>query len=151
MAAIKATKSKDTTSKRKLMRQKQCRRKTSLMKKACEYSRMCSADVCVGIRIRETGQVHILSADTSGFWAFLSSQLVCLIKLGLWWKDDWPIKNSYYPAPMLVTDQDLQQVGKDTPQQPIWSHKTEAELSPERTFVFPILGQGFYATIIPIV
>ncbi|CAG8107714.1 unnamed protein product [Penicillium nalgiovense] len=78
MAAIKDTKSKDTTSKRKLMRQKQCRRKKSLMKKACEYSRMCSADVCVGIRIRETGQVHILSADTSGFWAFLSSQLVCL-------------------------------------------------------------------------
>ncbi|KAJ5455011.1 hemolysin-III related-domain-containing protein [Penicillium desertorum] len=79
------------------VRQKQCRRKTSLMKKACEYSRMCSADVCVGIRIRETGQVHILSADT-----FLSSQL-----------------NSYYPAPMLVTDQDLQQVDKDAPQQPI--------------------------------
>ncbi|CAI7662612.1 unnamed protein product [Penicillium crustosum] len=102
MAAIKATKSKDTTSKRKLIRQKQCRRKTSLIKKTYEYSRMCSADVCVGIRIRETGQVHILSADTSGFWAFLGSQL-----------------NSYYPAPMLVTDQDLQHVGKDTPQQPI--------------------------------
>ncbi|CAG7964998.1 unnamed protein product [Penicillium nalgiovense] len=102
MAAIKATRSKDVVSKRKLMRQKQCRRKTSLMKKACEYSRMCSADVCVGIRIRETGQVHILSADTSGFWAFLISQL-----------------NSYYPAPMLVTDQDLPQVDKDTPQQPI--------------------------------
>jgi hypothetical protein len=59
------------------MRQKQCRRKTSLMKKACEYSKMCDADVCVGIRFRETGQVHILSADASGFWTFLTSQLVC--------------------------------------------------------------------------
>ncbi|CRL19032.1 unnamed protein product [Penicillium camemberti] len=29
------------------------------MKKACEYSRMCSADVCLGIRIRETGQVPL--------------------------------------------------------------------------------------------
>jgi hypothetical protein len=26
---------------------------------------------------------------------------------------------SYYPAPILVTDQDLQQVDQDTPQQPI--------------------------------
>ncbi|CRL26589.1 Transcription factor, MADS-box [Penicillium camemberti] len=58
MAAIKAPRSKDTTSKRKLIRQKQCRRKASLMKKACEDSRICSADICVGIRIRETGQVH---------------------------------------------------------------------------------------------
>jgi hypothetical protein len=85
MAAINCTRSKDVISKRKLMWQKQCRRKTSLMKKAYEYSKMCSADVCVGIRIRETGQVHILSADTSGFWAFLGSQLVCL-QLWLWWK-----------------------------------------------------------------
>jgi hypothetical protein len=58
------------------MSQKQCRRKTSLMRKAREYSKMCDADVCVG-RIRETGQVHLLSADASGFWAFLTSQLVC--------------------------------------------------------------------------
>jgi hypothetical protein len=78
MTAINFTKPKKVTSKQKLMRQKRCRRKTSLMKKAFEYSRMCSADVCLGIRIRETGQVHILSADTSGFWAFVDSQLVCL-------------------------------------------------------------------------
>ncbi|CAG8280327.1 unnamed protein product [Penicillium salamii] len=43
-----------------------------------EYSKMCDADVCVGIRLRETGQVFILSADTLGFWAFFTSQLVCL-------------------------------------------------------------------------
>ena len=48
-----------------------------MMKKAYEYSKMCDADVCVGIRMRETGQVHIASADTSGFWAFLTSELVC--------------------------------------------------------------------------
>lgn len=63
-------------SSRKLMRQKQCRRKTSLMKKAYEYSKLCNVDVCMGIRMRETGQVHILSADASGFWAFLALQLV---------------------------------------------------------------------------
>lgn len=58
------------------MRQKQCRRKTNMLKKASEYSKMCDADVCVGIRMRETGQVYILSADASGFWAFLTLQLV---------------------------------------------------------------------------
>lgn len=66
-------------SSRKLLRQKQCRRKTSLMKKAYEYSKLCNADVCMGIRMRETGQVHILSADSSGFWAFLALQLVSFI------------------------------------------------------------------------
>lgn len=64
---------------RKLARQKQCRRRTNMMKKAYEYSKICNADVCVGIRMRETGQVHILSADPSGFWAFLTSHLVRLI------------------------------------------------------------------------
>lgn len=58
------------------MRQKQGRRKSNLMKKAREYSKLCEADVCVGIRLRETGQVFILSADVSGFWGFLRSQLV---------------------------------------------------------------------------
>lgn len=76
MAALKGAQS-NHISRRKLIRQKQYRRKTSMMKKAFEYSKMCDADVCVGIRMRETGQVHILSADTSGFWAFLNSQLVC--------------------------------------------------------------------------
>ncbi|KAJ5873280.1 hypothetical protein N7455_003823 [Penicillium solitum] len=97
MAAIKATRSKDVISKSKLIRQKQCRRKTSLMKKACEYSRMCSADVCVGIRMRETGQVHILSADASGFWAFLTSQL-----------------SSHYPTPTVMTDRDLEKTKEET-------------------------------------
>ena len=58
------------------MRQKQGRRKSNLMKKACEYSKMCDADVCLGIRLRETGQVFLLSADSSGFWGFLGTQLV---------------------------------------------------------------------------
>lgn len=62
---------------KKAKRQKQCRRKSTLMTKACEYSKMCDADVCLGIRLRETGQVYIFSADASGFWAFLDSQLVC--------------------------------------------------------------------------
>ncbi|KAJ5179435.1 hypothetical protein N7492_002645 [Penicillium capsulatum] len=79
------------SSKRKSMRQKQCRRKTNLMKKAYEYSKMCDADVYVGIRLRETGQLYILSSDSSGFWSFLTSQLV-----------------SYYPAPNFITDRDLE-------------------------------------------
>jgi hypothetical protein len=49
------------------MLQKQYRRKTNMMKKASEYSKMCDADVCVAIRMRESGQIHILSVDASGF------------------------------------------------------------------------------------
>lgn len=78
MASAPPTHSNRSQSVKKSMRQKRGRRKSSLMKKASEYSKMCDADVCVGIRLRETGQVFILQADTSGFWAFLSSQLVCL-------------------------------------------------------------------------
>ena len=67
----------DNPSIRKLVRQRQYRRKTNMMKKAFEYSKMCDADVCVGIRMRETRRIHILSADTSGFWAFIPLHLVC--------------------------------------------------------------------------
>lgn len=63
-------------SKNKSKQQRQCRRKKNLMKKAWEYSRKCDADVCLGIRLRDNGQVHILSADISGFWAFIAQQLV---------------------------------------------------------------------------
>jgi hypothetical protein len=77
MASASPTQSNRSKSVRKSKHQKQGRRKSSLMKKAAEYSKMCDADVCVGIRRRETGQVFILSADASGFWAFLGSQSVC--------------------------------------------------------------------------
>lgn len=42
---------------RKLIRQRQYRRKTNMMKKASEYSKMCDADVCVGIRAQVTTRV----------------------------------------------------------------------------------------------
>jgi hypothetical protein len=61
---------------RKSICQKRARRKISLMKKASEYSKMCGADVCLGIRIRDTGRVYMFSADASGFWGFVGSQLV---------------------------------------------------------------------------
>jgi hypothetical protein len=63
---------------RKSIRQKRDRRKAGLMKKASEYSKMCDADVCLGIRIRDTGRVYMFSADASGFWGFVGSQLVSL-------------------------------------------------------------------------
>ncbi|KAJ5971803.1 uncharacterized protein N7479_001721, partial [Penicillium vulpinum] len=59
--------------------------------------RIYNADIYVGIRIRETGQVYILSADTSGFWAFLTSQL-----------------SSYYPTPTVITDRDLEKTREET-------------------------------------
>jgi hypothetical protein len=46
------------------------------MIKSFEYSKMCAADVCLGIRIRDTGRVYIFSADASGVRAFVGSKLV---------------------------------------------------------------------------
>jgi hypothetical protein len=63
---------------RKSIRQNRVRRKIGLMKKASEYSKMCGADVSLGIRIRDTGRVYMFSADASGFWEFVGSQLVSL-------------------------------------------------------------------------
>ncbi|KAJ5938511.1 hypothetical protein N7466_001645 [Penicillium verhagenii] len=76
------------------IRQKQGRRRICLMKKASEYSKICDADVCVGIRLHETGKVFILSADSTGFWEFVKSKL-----------------DSYYPVPKFVTEQDLEKTG----------------------------------------
>ncbi|PYH88800.1 hypothetical protein BO71DRAFT_390907 [Aspergillus ellipticus CBS 707.79] len=89
MVTIK--KDSDHSSIRKLARQKQCRRRTNMIKKAYEYSNICNTDIYVGIRMQETGQVYILSADPSGFWAFLSSHL-----------------SLYYPTPNLVADDSKQ-------------------------------------------
>ncbi|KAL2840809.1 hypothetical protein BJY01DRAFT_218182 [Aspergillus pseudoustus] len=75
---------------KKLIRQRRNRRKTSLIKKSFEYSTMCDADVCLGIRIRESGRVYIFSADTTGFWAFVGAQL-----------------DSYYPTPDQITEKDI--------------------------------------------
>jgi hypothetical protein len=67
---------KPTPRRRKSIRQKRDRCKTSLMRESFEYSKMCGADVCLGIRIRDTGRVYIFSADASGFWSFIGSELV---------------------------------------------------------------------------
>jgi hypothetical protein len=56
---------------RKSIRQKRDRRKAGLMKKSSEYSKKCGADVCLCIRIRDTGRFYMFSADASGFWEFV--------------------------------------------------------------------------------
>jgi hypothetical protein len=65
-------------SNRKSIRQRRDRRRAGLMKKAFEYSKMCGADVYLGIRIRDTGRVCMFSADASGFWEFVGTHLVSL-------------------------------------------------------------------------
>lgn len=62
-------------------RQQQCRRKSTLMTKACEYSKMCDADgmsvwVYGGVSVRRAWKYIFFSADPSGFWAFLGSHLL---------------------------------------------------------------------------
>ena len=63
MASTPPTPSNRTKSVKKFISQKQGRRKTSLMKKASEYSKMFDADVCGGIRLRETGQNEVEHAQ----------------------------------------------------------------------------------------
>ena len=45
---------------RKQVRQKRCRRRAGRVQKAFEYSALCDADVCVGIRIRDWRSAHHL-------------------------------------------------------------------------------------------
>lgn len=52
------------------------------MRKAYEYSKLCEADVCLGIRIRDSGRVFTFLADSTGFWSSLNSQLVSFTCLG---------------------------------------------------------------------
>ena len=54
---------------------KDCQRK-GLIKEAYEYSKMCDADVCLGIRVRDSGRVFTFLADSTGFWSSFNSQLV---------------------------------------------------------------------------
>jgi hypothetical protein len=63
-------------SRKRAVRQMQDRRKESLMKKAYEYSKMCGADVCLGIRLRDSGRVFTFMADASGFWSKFDTSLV---------------------------------------------------------------------------
>jgi hypothetical protein len=76
MAGKLHNQSKKAGVEKKYIRQKRDRRKLNLEKKSHEYSELCGADVCLGIRIRDSGQVYIFSADHSGFWSFLSRKLV---------------------------------------------------------------------------
>ncbi|CDM32548.1 unnamed protein product [Penicillium roqueforti FM164] len=75
--------SKNASVEKKLLQQKRGRRKLCLEKKARDYSKMCGAEVCLGIRIRQSGKVFLYSAGASEFWSTLCSQL-----------------DSYYPRPV---------------------------------------------------
>ncbi|GLA33082.1 hypothetical protein AnigIFM63326_002164 [Aspergillus niger] len=81
---------KTSDSPKKMVRQKRVRRRKNLIRKAYEYSKLCDADVCLGIRIRESGQVTTFLSDSTGFWSGLPSQL-----------------ETYYPRPIQKTAQDL--------------------------------------------
>ncbi|PWY70788.1 hypothetical protein BO83DRAFT_315539 [Aspergillus eucalypticola CBS 122712] len=59
-----------------MTRQKRDRRKKSPIRNAYEYSTLCDAEVCLGIRIPESGQVTAFLPDSTGFWSGLSSRLV---------------------------------------------------------------------------
>jgi hypothetical protein len=99
-------------SKRKPIREKQGCRKSTLIKKTREYSKMCDTDICLGIRFRETGEVYLVSAGASTFWAFLSSQLVCRHALAGFSKRTG--QDSHYPTSIKITDRDLENTGENT-------------------------------------
>ncbi|PYH99199.1 hypothetical protein BO71DRAFT_314541, partial [Aspergillus ellipticus CBS 707.79] len=51
----------------KVVRQKRDGGRKALIHKAYEYSKLCDADICLGIRIRESGQVTTFQSDSTGF------------------------------------------------------------------------------------
>ncbi|KAF5856132.1 hypothetical protein ETB97_007836 [Aspergillus alliaceus] len=99
---------------KKSIRQKTDRRKRGLMKKASEYSRMCDADVFVGIRLRESGRLYTLLAETSEFWSSFVSQL-----------------DSYYPIPIHRTDKDFDIIHEDGEDAPLDCPTKEADTEKE--------------------
>ncbi|KAF7586374.1 hypothetical protein BBP40_009020 [Aspergillus hancockii] len=60
------------------------------MKKAYEYSELCDAEVCVGMRLRESGRVFTFLSDPTGFWLKLDSLLA-----------------TYYPPPVRKTGENF--------------------------------------------
>jgi hypothetical protein len=68
--------SQTTQPEKRKKRQKRDRRKKNLIRKAYEFSTLCDADICLGIRIRENGRVFTFCADTSGIWSAFTSNLV---------------------------------------------------------------------------
>lgn len=71
LALITIKTDSNNSSIRKLARKKQSRRITNMMKKAYEYSKICNADVSVGIRMRGTRQVQFCQQTLRDFGFFL--------------------------------------------------------------------------------
>lgn len=61
-----------------------------LIKKAYEYSELCDADVCLGIRLRGSGHVFTFLSDPAGFWSKFDSLLA-----------------TYYPPPVRKTGENF--------------------------------------------
>ncbi|KAF7594871.1 hypothetical protein BBP40_007905 [Aspergillus hancockii] len=106
---------------KKSIRQKTNRRRKGLMRKASQYSGMCGADVFVGIRLKESGRLYTLLAESSPFWSFLRSQL-----------------DSYYPTPIHLTNKDFEMHKNEADDLPGGS-KTEAIQERHED----LIGQGF--------
>ena len=69
-------KSEITKTNRKNIRQRRDRRKRSLLRKSYEYGVLCVADVFIGIRDRESGQIFTFCTDQPNPWSHFESQLV---------------------------------------------------------------------------
>jgi hypothetical protein len=76
MARNPHSQSKKAGVEKKYIRQKRDQRKLNLEKKSHKYRELYGADICLGIRIQDSGQIYIFSADHSGFWSFLGCKLV---------------------------------------------------------------------------
>lgn len=58
----------------KLVRQKQARRRNSLLRKSFEYCRECDADVFMMIRLKRNGQILFFNSNAQ--WPLSRKQLV---------------------------------------------------------------------------
>jgi hypothetical protein len=74
------------------------------MTKACEYSKMCDADVFLGIRLHETGHVFFFG----GCFRILGFSSLSAIRQCRLMESPPLHPNFYYPTPKLVTDRGLE-------------------------------------------
>lgn len=61
---------------KKRKRQKRHKRGQTLIKKAYEMSAFFNADVCLGIKLRDTGKIMTFCADKTGVWSSFITYLV---------------------------------------------------------------------------
>ena len=92
---------------KKAQRERRDRRKNTLLKKAYEFCVECRADVCLSIRLKDSGQIVIFNSDSSGTWPLPESQIVRPQHYGKTLLGTDSSQDKQYPIPIRKSLEDL--------------------------------------------